>query len=46
VPPLGALLLADAWASGLFWSTFFGRLLGVWRHRSRPVAAADGGETA
>jgi hypothetical protein len=29
------LILAVGWGSGLFWSTFFCRLLGTWCHRSR-----------
>jgi hypothetical protein len=39
-PVKGWLLLAGGWVSGLFWSTFFCRLLGVWCHRSRRRAAA------
>ncbi len=31
----GLLLLACVWVSGLFWSTFFCRLLGIWCHLSR-----------
>ena len=31
----GLLTLAGIWVSGLFWSTFFCRLLGVWCHVSR-----------
>jgi hypothetical protein len=37
-PAGGCLLLAGGWVSGLFWSTFFCRLLGVWCYRSRKVA--------
>jgi hypothetical protein len=29
------LILTGAWLSAIYWSTFFGRLLGVWCHRSR-----------
>jgi hypothetical protein len=31
----GWLMLGGGWLSGIFWSTFFCRLLGVWCHRSR-----------
>jgi hypothetical protein len=31
----GCAILAVVWLSGVFWSTFFCRLLGVWCHRSR-----------
>jgi hypothetical protein len=31
----GLLILTSGWLSGIFWSTFFCRLLGVWCHRSR-----------
>ena len=31
----GCGILAVAWCSGIFWSTYFCRLLGVWCHRSR-----------
>jgi hypothetical protein len=34
-PLKGWAILAGAWASGVFWGTFFCRLLGVWCHRSR-----------
>jgi hypothetical protein len=34
----GLALLAAGWFSGIFWSTFFCRLLGVWCHRSRVLA--------
>jgi hypothetical protein len=37
-PAAGCLLLAAGWVSGLFWSTFFCRLLGVWCYRSRKPA--------
>jgi hypothetical protein len=30
----GWVMLASGWLSGVFWSTFFCRLLGVWCHRS------------
>jgi hypothetical protein len=39
-PAPGLLLLTGAWLSGIYWSTFFCRLLGVWCHRSR--LAVDG----
>jgi hypothetical protein len=32
---VGTAILVGGWASGVFWSTFFCRLLGVWCHRSR-----------
>jgi hypothetical protein len=32
---MGWLMLGGGWLSGIFWSTFFCRLLGVWCHRSR-----------
>jgi hypothetical protein len=35
----GLLILTGGWLSGIFWSTFFCRLLGVWCHRSRVVFA-------
>jgi hypothetical protein len=34
-PALGILLTALGWLSGLFWATFFFRLLGVWCYRCR-----------
>lgn len=34
-PPGGVLILLAGWASGLCWSTFFCRLLGIWCFRSR-----------
>jgi hypothetical protein len=34
----GWLMLCIGWLSGIFWSTFFCRLLGVWCHRSRVAA--------
>jgi hypothetical protein len=36
----GWSLLAAGWFSGIFWSTFFCRLLGVWCHRSRVLLDA------
>jgi hypothetical protein len=36
----GWLLLTGGWVSGVFWSTFFCRLLGVWCHRARPRGGA------
>jgi hypothetical protein len=33
--PRGWLLLAAGWMSGMFWSTAFCRLLGIWCYRSR-----------
>ncbi len=33
---LGCAILAIGWASGVFWGTFFCRLLGIWCFRSRP----------
>jgi hypothetical protein len=36
----GWLLLGGGWLSGIFWSTFFCRLLGVWCHRSRVAEEA------
>jgi hypothetical protein len=36
----GWLILAAAWVSGVYWSTFFCRLLGVWCYRSRRAAQA------
>jgi hypothetical protein len=42
LPATGLLLLVGGWVSGLFWSTFFCRLLGVWCHRSRPQATTEG----
>jgi len=37
---MGWLMLIGGWLSGIFWSTFFCRLLGVWCHRSRVVEEA------
>jgi hypothetical protein len=34
----GWLMLGVGWLSGIFWSTFFCRLLGVWCHGSRVAA--------
>ena len=31
----GLSILTAAWLSGIYWSTFFCRLLGVWCYRSR-----------
>jgi hypothetical protein len=31
----GWMMLGGGWLSGVFWSTFFSRLLGIWLHRSR-----------
>jgi hypothetical protein len=39
-PFRGGLILALGWASSIFWSTFFCRLLGIWCHRSRQPLAA------
>jgi hypothetical protein len=36
----GWLLLTVGWVSGLFWSTFFCRLLGIWCHRTQQHSAA------
>jgi hypothetical protein len=48
---LGLVLLIGGWFSGVFWSTFFCRLLGVWLHRARvapveeePAEAVPAGE--
>jgi hypothetical protein len=38
---LGLVLLAGGWASGVFWGTFFCRLLGIWCHRARLAPAED-----
>jgi hypothetical protein len=38
---LGLLMLTATWASAVFWSTFFCRLLGVWCHRTRERPASD-----
>jgi hypothetical protein len=35
----GLLILSGTWLSGIFWSTFFCRLLGVWCHRSLVTVA-------
>ncbi|MFL5243479.1 MAG: hypothetical protein ACJ8FY_15345 [Gemmataceae bacterium] len=32
----GWIFLAIGWVSGLFWSTFFCRLLGIWCYRTQP----------
>jgi hypothetical protein len=49
-PVKGLAMLAGGWASAVFWSTFFCRLLGVWCYRSRaavvPAPAAEGETTA
>jgi hypothetical protein len=43
----GCVLLAGGWVSGVFWSTFFCRLLGIWCHRARLAPAEDeAGEAA
>jgi hypothetical protein len=34
----GWLLLTAGWVSGLFWSTFFCRLLGIWCHRTQQIS--------
>jgi hypothetical protein len=39
-PARGLLVLVAAWMSGLFWGTFFCRLLGVWCHNTRQRLAA------
>jgi hypothetical protein len=39
-PAEGLSILTAAWLSGIYWSTFFCRLLGVWCHGSR--LAGDG----
>jgi hypothetical protein len=36
----GLAILAVAWLSAIYWSTFFCRLLGVWCHRGRLAADA------
>ncbi len=38
---LGCAVLAAGWASGVFWGTFFCRLLGIWCFRSRPDVPAS-----
>jgi hypothetical protein len=43
-PLLGLVMLAGGWGSGVFWSTFFCRLLGVWCFRSRPALPAEAQE--
>jgi hypothetical protein len=37
-PGVGCTILAAGWLSGVFWGTFFFRLLGIWCFRSKPVA--------
>jgi hypothetical protein len=39
----GWLMLACIWASAVFWSTFFCRLLGIWCFRSRRAQPAEPG---
>jgi hypothetical protein len=42
---VGFIMLLAAWGSGVFWSTFFCRLLGVWCHRSwQTVVTETGGK--
>jgi hypothetical protein len=40
-PLKGLAMLVIAWTIGVFASTFFSRLLGVWCHQSRPAAVAE-----
>ncbi len=42
VPLAGLLLLAGGWLSGVFCSTFFARLFGIWCHHSRVGLAKAG----
>jgi hypothetical protein len=39
--PSGALILAGAWISLLFWGAFLFRLLGVWCHATRPAVPPE-----